>query len=96
MQWLDGRSHCKRIRTAKQRREAGELSMNGLMNGRWRGSMANEPSTMTFEEFIQSTMNLVDRVLAESRASENQLIRSSALAGNWSHLPHASGAPKGH
>jgi len=43
---------------------------------------------MTFEEFIQSTMHLVDRVLAESRASENQLMnRSQALVGNWGQLP---------
>jgi len=50
--------------------------------------MANDHSTMTFEEFIQSTMHLVDRVLAESRASENQLMnRSQALVGNWGQLP---------
>jgi len=62
--------------------------MNGLMNGLWRRSMESDRSTMTFEEFIQSTMQLVDRVLAESRASENQLMnRSQALVGNWGQLP---------
>jgi hypothetical protein len=55
--------------------------------------MANERTTMTFEEFIQSTMNVIDRALAASRASENQLMRTSqALVGNWR---QAEGVPKG-
>jgi hypothetical protein len=58
--------------------------------------MANDRSAMTFEEFIQSTMIVIDRALAAHRASENQLMRTSeALVGNWRQLPQIEGAPKG-
>jgi hypothetical protein len=57
--------------------------------------MTNDYTTMTFEEFIQSTMSVVDRVLAASRASENQIMSTSqALAENWRQLPQIEGAPK--
>jgi hypothetical protein len=58
--------------------------------------MTNDRSTMTFEEFIQSTMRVIDRALAASRASENQIMRTSeAPVGNWRQLPQIEGAPKG-
>jgi hypothetical protein len=58
--------------------------------------MTNDHSTMTFEEFIQSTMRVIDRALAASRASENQIMRTSeATVGNWRQLPQIEGAPEG-
>jgi hypothetical protein len=58
--------------------------------------MTNDHSTMTFEEFIQSTMRVIDRVLAASRASENQMMRiSETRVGNWRQLPQIEGAPTG-
>jgi len=44
--------------------------MNGLMNGLWRRSMESDRLTMTFEEFIQSTMQLVDRVCGKQGVGE--------------------------
>ena len=56
--------------------------------------MTNDRSTMTFEEFIQSTMRVIDRALAASRASENQIMRTSeAPVGNWRQLSQIEGAP---
>jgi hypothetical protein len=56
--------------------------------------MTNDHSTMTFEEFIQSTMRVIDRCLAASRASENQMMRiSETTVGNWRKLPQIEGAP---
>jgi hypothetical protein len=58
--------------------------------------MTNDRSTMTFEEFIQSTMRVVDRTLAASRASENQMMRTSeAAVGSWRQMHRIEGAPKG-
>ena len=57
--------------------------------------MATDCSTMTFEEFIQSTMSVVDRVLTANRASENRLmLGSQALGGKWRQLPHLEDAPR--
>jgi hypothetical protein len=58
--------------------------------------MTSDGSTMTFEEFIQSTMRVIDRALAASRASEHQMMRTSdAPVGNWRQLPRIEGSPKG-
>jgi hypothetical protein len=54
--------------------------------------MTNDRSAMTFEEFIQSTMRVIDRALAASRASENLMMRTSeATVGNWRQLPQMPG-----
>lgn len=59
--------------------------------------MTSDRTTMTFEEFIQSTISVVDRVLEASRASENELMRSSHVAvGSWWQLPQINDTHKGH
>lgn len=56
--------------------------------------MATDRSNLTFEEFIQSTMSAVDRVLTADRASENRLMLGSrALGGKWRQLPNTEDAP---
>jgi len=68
----------QRIRALKPRNR----SMCGLIVTDYgEESMANDHSTMTFESYPINNAP-VDRVLAESRASENQLMnRSQALVG---------------
>jgi hypothetical protein len=54
----------------------------------------DDHSTMTFEEFIQSTMRVIDRALAASRASENQMMRvSETTVFSWGRLSQMEGTP---
>ena len=39
--------------------------------------MTDSPSRMTFEEFTQSAMSVIDRALEAGRASENELMLNS-------------------
>lgn len=39
--------------------------------------MADNRSRMTFEEFTQAAMSVIDRALEASRASENELLKKS-------------------
>jgi hypothetical protein len=41
--------------------------------------MADNRSRMTFEEFTQSAMNVIDRALEASRASENEQRKSHTV-----------------
>jgi len=50
--------------------------------------MANNYTRMTFEEFTQSMMGVIDRALEASRAMENQLMRNSCTL-NWAPQPVA-------
>ncbi len=43
--------------------------------------MADSRSPVTFEDFTQSMMRVIDRALDANRASENQLMRNSCVLG---------------
>ena len=50
--------------------------------------MSDKHARMTFEEFTQSMMGVIDRALEASRAVENQLMRNSCTL-NWAPQPVA-------
>jgi len=54
--------------------------------------MADNRSRMTFEEFTQSAMTVIDRALEASRASEKELVQKSHMVDRTSQqLPRIEG-----